>query len=61
MQLDTLTKVPGSTTLVTLAIIKDNIFIGQPTEVTNQPSTIVQGNRVFPYSELGALGYKLPE
>jgi hypothetical protein len=44
--------------LTTPAIVERNLFIGQPTAVTNQPSAIVKYNLVLPYSDLAALGYK---
>jgi hypothetical protein len=43
--------------LTTPAIVERNLFIGQPTIVTNQPSAIVKYNLVLPYSDLAALGY----
>jgi hypothetical protein len=44
--------------LTTPAIVERNLFIGQPTAVTNQPSAIVKYNLVLPYSDLAARGYK---
>jgi hypothetical protein len=44
--------------LTTPAVIERNLFIGQPTAVTNQPTAIVKNNLVLPYSDLAALGYK---
>jgi hypothetical protein len=43
--------------LTTPAIVERNLFIGQPTIVTNQPSAIVKYNLVLPYSDLAALGH----
>ncbi|MHB1935517.1 MAG: right-handed parallel beta-helix repeat-containing protein [Acidobacteriaceae bacterium] len=44
--------------LTTPAIVERNLFIGQPTAVTNQPSAIVKNNLVLPFSDLAAAGYK---
>jgi hypothetical protein len=44
--------------LTTPAVVENNLFIGLPTAVTNQPSAIVKNNLVLPYSNLAALGYK---
>jgi hypothetical protein len=44
--------------LTTPAIVEQNLFIGIPTAVTNQPGAIVKYNLVLPYSKLAALGYR---
>lgn len=45
--------------LTTPALIKDNVFVGQPTQVTNQPDAVTKHNIVLPYSEIAAARYKL--
>ncbi len=44
--------------VTTPAVITGNLFIGQPTMVTNQPDAVAKYNLVLPYSDLAALGYK---
>lgn len=43
--------------LTTPAEIKNNLFIGQATQVTNQPDAITKFNLVLPYSKVAALGF----
>jgi hypothetical protein len=43
--------------LTTPAIIKFNLFIGQPTMVTNQPDAVTQFNLVLPFSDIAAAGH----
>lgn len=43
--------------LTTPAVIKGNLFIGQPTMVTNQPDAVARFNLVLPYSTLAALAF----
>lgn len=45
--------------LTTPAVIKNNLFIGLPTQVTNQPDAVTQYNLVLPYSDIAAAGFKL--
>ena len=44
--------------LTTPAVVKNNLFIGQPTMVANQPGAIVKYNLVLPFSDIAAAGFK---
>jgi hypothetical protein len=44
--------------LTTPAEVKGNLFIGQPTQVTNQPDAVTKFNLIIPYSNLAALGFQ---
>ncbi|MGO8720894.1 MAG: hypothetical protein ACLQMO_17025 [Acidobacteriaceae bacterium] len=46
--------------LTTPAVIEGNLFIGQPTQVTNQPTAVTRFNLVLPYSDINALKYLVP-
>lgn len=44
--------------LTTPAVVQGNLFIGQPTQVTNQPDAKARFNLVIPYSKLAVLGIR---
>jgi hypothetical protein len=46
--------------LTTPAVIENNLFIGQPTQVTNQPNAVVRSNQVLPFSHINADRYMVP-